>query len=151
MWVQEVAKRGFRLFCCPQQGPWILSSNCSDKHFRQSNLHFQTFIVMAFPKKTAFLRDFLSPDLLFLAFLVFLAFFLFKEFLAILSVFPFFPKDFRGSAGRRNPCLFGGFPCCFPKRQGKEDEGLFRAKNHPHPRQQVDPPMGSSHVCVIEN
>ena len=64
------------------------------------------------------------PNLLFLAFLVFLAFFLFKEFLAILSVFPFFPKDFRGSASRRNPCLFGGFPCCFPKRQGKEDQGF---------------------------
>ena len=55
--------------------------------------------------------------------LVFLAFFLFKEVLAILSVFPFFPKDFRGSASRRNPCLFGGFPCCFPKRRGKEDQG----------------------------
>ena len=63
------------------------------------------------------------PNLLFLAFLVFLAFFLFKEFLAILCVFLFFPKDFRGSASRRNPCLFGGFPCCFPKRQGKEDQG----------------------------
>ena len=67
----------------------------------------------------------LCPNLLFLAFLVFLAFFLFKEFLAILSVFPFFPKDFRGSASRRNPCLFGGFPCCFPKRQGKEDQGVL--------------------------
>ena len=55
--------------------------------------------------------------------LLFLAFFLFKEFLVFLSVFPFFPKDFRGSAGRRNPCLFGGFPRCFPKRQGKEDQG----------------------------
>ena len=62
-------------------------------------------------------------NLLFLAFLGFLAFFLFKEFLAILSVFPFFPKDSRGSASRRNPCFFGGFPCCFPKRQGKEDQG----------------------------
>ena len=45
------------------------------------------------------------------------------KFLAILSVFPFFPKGFRGSASRRNPCLFRGFPCCFPKRQGKEDQG----------------------------
>ena len=43
--------------------------------------------------------------------------------LRFLSVFPF-SKDFRGSAGRRNLCLFGGFPCCFPKRQGKEDQGL---------------------------
>ena len=64
-----------------------------------------------------------NPDLLFLAFLDFLAFFLFKDFLAILSVFPSFPKDFRGSASTRNPCLFGGFPCRFPKRQGKEDQG----------------------------
>ena len=64
-----------------------------------------------------------GPNLLFLAFLVFHAFFLFKEFLAILSVFPFFPKDFWGSASRRNPCFFGGFPCCFRKRQGKEDQG----------------------------
>ena len=61
----------------------------------------------------------INPYLLFLAFLVFLAFFLFKEFLAILSVFPFFPKDFRGSASRRNPCSFGGFPCCFPKKAKK--------------------------------
>ena len=66
------------------------------------------------------------PNLLFLAFLVFLAFFLFEEFLAILSVFPFFPNNFRGSESRRNPCLFfGGFPCCFPKRQGKEDQGFL--------------------------
>ena len=68
------------------------------------------------------------PNLLFLAFLVFLAFFLFKEFLAISSVFPFFPKDFRGSAGRRNPCLFGGFPCFFPKRKGgsSKNSGVAR-------------------------
>ena len=72
---------------------------------------------------------FRNPNLLFLAFLVFLACFLFKEFLAILSVFPFFPKDFRGLAGRRNPCLFGGFPCCFPKRQGKEDQGRGFSNN----------------------
>ena len=70
-----------------------------------------------------------NPNLLFLAFLVFLPFFLFKEFLAILSVFPFFPKDFRGSAGRRNLCLFGGFPCCFPKGTGKEDQGTLFTKN----------------------
>ena len=62
-------------------------------------------------------------NLLFLAFLDFLAFFLFKEFLAILSVFPFFPKDLRGSASIGNPRFFGGFPCRFPKRQGKEDQG----------------------------
>ena len=37
-----------------------------------------------------------------------------------------FSWDFRGSLGKKNPCLFGGFPCLFPKRQGKEDEGLFQ-------------------------
>ena len=58
------------------------------------------------------------PNLLFLAFLVFLAFFLFKEFLAILSVFRFFPKDLRGSACRRNPCLLVVFLAVFQK--GKE-------------------------------
>ena len=63
------------------------------------------------------------PNLLFLAFLDFLAFFLFKVFVAILSVFPFFPKDLRGSASIGNPRFFGGFPCRFPKRQGKEDQG----------------------------
>ena len=68
------------------------------------------------------------PNLPFLAFLDFLAFFLFEEFLAILSVFPFFPKDFRGSASIRNPCLFGGFPCRFQKRQGKEDQGFSTAR-----------------------
>ena len=57
------------------------------------------------------------PNLLFLAFWVILTFFLLKDFLAILSVFPFLPKDFRGSASRRNPCHFGGFPCCFPKKK----------------------------------
>ena len=41
----------------------------------------------------------------------------------ILSVFPFLPKDFWGSASRRNPCLIRGFPCHFPTRQGKEDQG----------------------------
>ena len=69
-------------------------------------------------------RNDYNPNLLFLAFLDFLAFFLFKEFLAIFSVFPFFPKDLRGSASIRNPRFFGGFPCRFPKRQGKEDQGI---------------------------
>ena len=63
------------------------------------------------------------PDLPFLAFLEFLAFFLSKEFLAFFSVFPFFPRDFRGSLGIKNPCFLGGFPCRFPKKQGKEDQG----------------------------
>ena len=42
-------------------------------------------------------------------------------------VLPFFPKDFRGSDERKNPSRFGGFPCRFPKKQGKEDQGSFRA------------------------
>ena len=79
-----------------------------------------------------------GPNLLFLAFLFFLAFFVvFKEFLAILSVFPFFPKDFRGSASRRNPCRFGGFPCCFPKRQGKEDQGINTLRNRIRPASEL--------------
>ena len=28
-------------------------------------------------------------------------------------VFPFFPKDFRGSPGKKNPCFFARFPCFF--------------------------------------
>ena len=61
------------------------------------------------------------PDLSFLAFLEFLAFFFCEEFLVFSSVFPLLSRDFRGSLGKKNPCLFGGFPCLFPKKQGKED------------------------------
>ena len=43
-----------------------------------------------------------------------------------LSVFPFFSMDFRGSVGIKNPCFFGGFPCLFPKNQGKEGQGGYR-------------------------
>ena len=75
------------------------------------------------PRNSARARKLTDPNLLFLAFLDFLAFLLFKEFLAILSVFPFFPKDFEGSASKRHPCFFGGFPCRFPKRQGKDNQG----------------------------
>ena len=38
-----------------------------------------------------------------------------------LSVFPLFFRDFRGSLRKKNPCLFDGFPCLFPKKRGKED------------------------------
>ena len=31
--------------------------------------------------------------------------------------------SFRGSIGTKNPCFFGGFPCLFPKKQGKEGQG----------------------------
>ena len=40
-----------------------------------------------------------------------------------MSVFPFFSRDFGGSVGIKNPCFFGGFPCLFPKNQGKEGQG----------------------------
>ena len=58
------------------------------------------------------------PNLLFLAFFGFPCLFLFKE-------FPFIPRDFRGSASLRNPCLFCRNPCLFliRKGQGKEDQG----------------------------
>ena len=46
-----------------------------------------------------------------------------EEFLVFSSVFPFFSRDFRGSVGIKNPCFFGGFPCLFPKKQGKEGQG----------------------------
>ena len=63
------------------------------------------------------------PDLPFLAFLDFLAFFVARNFLVFLSVFPFFPRDFRVSEERKDPCFFGWFPCFFLKKQGKEDQG----------------------------
>ena len=40
-----------------------------------------------------------------------------RGFPCFLSVFPFFSRDFRGSAGIKNPCFFGGSPCRFPKKQ----------------------------------
>ena len=66
------------------------------------------------------------PLLPFLVFLEFLVFFPCEEFLVFLSVFPFFSRDFRGSAGIKNPCFFGGFPGNFPKKQGKERQGCSR-------------------------
>ena len=64
-----------------------------------------------------------NPVLPFLVFLEFLDFLPCEEFLVFLSVFPFFSRDFRGSVGIKNPCFFGGFPCLFPKKQGKEGQG----------------------------
>ena len=55
---------------------------------------------------------------------------LFSVFLKIslpFECFPFFPKDLGGSASISNPCFFSGFPCCFPKRQGKQDQGSANA------------------------
>ena len=65
-----------------------------------------------------------NSDLPFLAFLEFLAFFLFKEFLAFSA---FLPSSIgKGRLSIKSPCFFGGFPCRFPKKQGKEDQGSFR-------------------------
>ena len=61
--------------------------------------------------------------LFFLCFLEFLVFFSLSGIPCFLSVFPFFSREFRGSVGRKSPCFFGGFPCHFPKRQGKEAQG----------------------------
>ena len=40
--------------------------------------------------------------------------------LVFLSVFPFFSRDFRGSAGIKRPCFFGGIPCLFPKEKTRK-------------------------------
>ena len=47
-----------------------------------------------------------------------------KEFLVFLSVFRFFSRDFRGSVGIKNPCFFWWFSLPFPKKEGKEGQGL---------------------------
>ena len=39
---------------------------------------------------------------------------------SFLIVFPFFPRNFRGSEERKNPCLFGGFPCFFGKKKARK-------------------------------
>ena len=70
------------------------------------------------------------PDLPFLAFLDFLAFFVARNFLAFLSVFPFFPRDFRGSAWRKNPCFFGWFSLLFSKKASKGRSGWGQKKTN---------------------
>ena len=42
------------------------------------------------------------------------------EFLACLIVFPFFPRTFRGSEARQNPCFLSVFPCLFQKTNEKK-------------------------------
>ena len=78
-------------------------------------------------------RFLLVPVLPFLVFLEFLGFFPCEEFLVFSSVFPFFSRDFRGSVGITNPCFFGGFPCLFPKKQGKEGQGRTFSKGRGGP------------------
>ena len=51
-----------------------------------------------------------------------------QGFPCFLSVSPFFSRDFRGSVAIKNPCFFGGFPCLFQEKQGKEGQGPKRAK-----------------------
>ena len=65
------------------------------------------------------------PVLPFLVFLEFLVFFcLARISLFFLSVFPFVSRDFRSSAGIKNPCFFVVFLAVFPKKkQGKEGQG----------------------------
>ena len=41
-----------------------------------------------------------------------------------MQCFPFSSKDFRGLARIKIPFFWGDFPCLFPKKQGKEDQGL---------------------------
>ena len=57
-----------------------------------------------------------------------------EEFLVFLSVFPLFSRDFRGSVGIKNPCFVGGFPCLFPKKQGKEGQGRSRPSSRKNSR-----------------
>ena len=84
------------------------------------------------------------PDLPFLAFLEFLAFFLPKpkEFLAFFCVFPFFPRILGVRQGQKNPCCFGGSPCRFQKKQGKEDQGPSPSRRPPS----LGPPL-VAHDC----
>ena len=62
-----------------------------------------------------------NPLLRFLVFLEFLVFFPCEEFLVFLSVFPFFSRDFRGSAGIKNPCFFWRFSWPFSKNKERKD------------------------------
>ena len=82
-----------------------------------------------------------------------LFFFLSEEFLAFLSAFPFFPRDFGGSPRRKNPCFFGGFPCRFPKKQGKEDQGkcldVKMENDHSSPRNLWGFPAVSSYPLAL--
>ena len=47
------------------------------------------------------------------------------------SVFPFFSRDFRGSAGIKNPCSLRWFSVPFSnKKQGKEDHKAIATRKH---------------------
>ena len=68
-----------------------------------------------------------NPVLPFLVFWEFLVFFPSEEFLVFFTVFPFFSRDFRGSVGLRNPCLFWWFslPCFLKKNKERKDRERF--------------------------
>ena len=68
--------------------------------------------------------NWLHPDLLFLAFFEFPCFVMFQDFLVFLRVFPFFSQDFRVRLGSKILAFLVGFPCRFPEKQGKEDQGM---------------------------
>ena len=35
-----------------------------------------------------------------------------------------FLRDFRGLSGEKNPCLFSGFPCLFPKKKKNKERKI---------------------------
>ena len=74
--------------------------------------------------------DCLSPDLLdfSLLFSISLLFSFARNSLFFLIVFPLFPRNFRASEERKNPCFLDGFPCLFQKKPGKEDQDLVTRK-----------------------
>ena len=76
----------------------------------------------------------------FLAVLEFLAFLFSKELLAFLSFFfPSFPWIFGSSPRIKNPCFLVGFLCCFPKKQGKEDQGGLSFPGFGCPKRKISP------------
>ena len=58
-----------------------------------------------------------------LLFLNSLLFALARNSLTFLIDFPFFPKDFRGSPGKKNPCFFRCSPCFFTEKARKGRSG----------------------------
>ena len=70
--------------------------------------------------------DYHYPVLPFLVFWISLFFLLARISLFFRAFFVFFSRDFRGLVGIKNPCFFGGFPCLFPKKQGKEGQGTHK-------------------------
>ena len=57
-------------------------------------------------------------------FVEFLGFFSLATISLFFERFSLLSRDFGGSVGTKNPCFFGGFPCCFPKKKEKKDREL---------------------------